>query len=282
MTPSELLYARFGSATPDSRGVEWRRLGLFVACGTAIFILAVVGAAFVPFGWPDGLRRSAHPTIFVPIAIALTVRLLRKDAGEITAARLFNPWPVARLTYRWLLLGSALVVLVAVTFVLAFGLRWAPNAKWSAANTLLAIWAIVLTAAAEEIAFRGYALWRFTRLLGFWPAQAIVGMLFMVSHLTLGGYAFLPALIGTITGSVLYGMTFAHTGGVAAPIALHSGWNIAQHLLLSPLERSATPFAPSFPHPPTAPEYAAMLVIVGVAMVATTIGILKSKQDRPG
>ena len=36
---------------------------------------------------------------------------------------------------------------------------------WNSAST---------TAAAEEIGFRGYAFWRLIRLIGFWPAQAIV------------------------------------------------------------------------------------------------------------
>ena len=266
--------------SPDSRAAEWRRLGLFLAFGTALFLLAVVGAAFVPLSWPDGIRRSAHPTIFVPLAVALTVRMLRKDASELDPAALFNPWPVGRKSVPWLLLGSILAGIVALTFVLAFSLQWAPNPRWSGASAALMLWAIVLTAAAEEIAFRGYALWRLMRLVGFWPAQAIVATLFVVSHLTLGGYTFLPALVGNVTGSVLYGVAFARTRGVAAPIALHSGWNIAQHLLLSPLDPSATPLVPTFPHVPTGPEHAAMLAIVGIVMAATAVGILKGGATR--
>jgi hypothetical protein len=112
----------FGAPAPDSRAAEWRRLALFVGFGTVIFLLAVVGAAFVPFNWPD-----------------------------------------------------------------------------------------------------------------------------------------------------------ARTRGVAAPIALHSGWNITQHLLLSPLDPSATPLVPTFPHVPTGREYSAMLAIVGIVMAATIVGILKSR-----
>ena len=215
-----MLAAGFGTPDLDSRAGEWRRLGLFLAGGTAVFLLAVVGAAFVPFGWSDAIRRSAHPTIFVPLAVVLTAKFLRKDAPEIAPAALFNPWPVGRGSVFWLLLGSVLAGLVALAFVLVFGLRWAPNPRWSGASAVLIIWAIVLTAAAEEIAFRGYALWRLIRLIGFWPAQAIVATLFAVSHLTLGGYTLVPALVGTVAGSILYGVVFAGTRGVAAPIAL--------------------------------------------------------------
>jgi len=267
-------------AEPVSRRAEWRRLGLFLAFGTAIFLVAVVGAAFVPFSWPDAIRRSAHPTIFVPLGVALTVILLRKDAKDLPPAELFNPWPVGGTSIPWLLLGIALASLIAVTFVLAFGLRWTPNIRWSGASGALILWAIVLTAAAEEIAFRGYAFWRLMRLVGFWPAQAIVGAFFAVSHLTLGGYALLPALVGTVTGSVLYGVTFARTRGLAAPIALHSGWNIAQHMLLSPLDQSATPLVPVFPHVPSEREYAVMLAIVAIVMAAAAVGIHRFRRRR--
>lgn len=280
MVPNQELPTRFGAPAPGSRGTEWRRLGLFLAFGAAIFLLAVVGAAFFPLSWPDGIRRSAHPMIFVPLAVALTVRMLRQDARAIDQANFFSPWPAGRRSFPWFLLGGLLACVVGLVFVLALGLLWAPNRQWSGASVVLMLWAIVWTAAAEEIAFRGYALWRLKRLLGFWPAQAIVAALFVVSHLTLGGYTFLPALIGNVTGSFLYGVTFTRTRGLAAPIALHSGWNIAQHLLLSPLDPRATPLVSAFPHTPTGGEYAAMLAIVGLVMTAAAVGIYSRRPAR--
>jgi membrane protease YdiL (CAAX protease family) len=212
--------------------------------------------------------------VFVPLAIVLTVRLLRRDGADEGPAHLFDPWPIGRATLPWLALGILLAALTTLVFVLAFGMRWAANARWSEVNMILSIWAIVLTAAAEEIAFRGYALWRLLRLIGFWPAQLIVAALFALSHLTLGGYTLLPALIGTVTGSILYGAAFTRTRGMAAPIALHSGWNIAQHLVLSPLDASATPLVPSFAPPPTPSIYAAMVLTVGIVMVVAAFAVL--------
>ena len=203
--------------------------------------------------------------------------MLRKDAKELAPADLFDPLPVGRRSILWLLIGIVLASIVALMFALAFGLRWIPNSQWSRASAALILWAIVLTAAAEEIAFRGYALWRLMRLIGFWPAQAIIAAFFVVSHLTLGGSSLLPSLVGNVTGSVLYGIVFARTRGVAAPIALHSGWNIAQHFLLSPLNPSATPLVPTFPHAPTGREYGAMLAIVGMVMAAAAVWIQKSR-----
>jgi len=205
--------------------------------------------------------------------------MIRADARQLGPSPLFNPWPVGRPSVRWFLLGAALACFVALTFALAFTLRWNPNPDSSGASEAWILWAIVLTAAAEELAFRGYAFWRLMRLIGFWPAQAIVAAIFTVSHITLGGYGLIPALGGTVAGSALYGAAFARTRGLSAPIALHSGWNIAQHLLLSPLDHSATPFVPTFPHLPTGREYAGMLAIVTIVLVTATIGILKVRRD---
>jgi membrane protease YdiL (CAAX protease family) len=174
----------------------------------------------------------------------------------------------------WLAVGILLAVFVTLVFAFAFGLRWFPNSHWSGPNTALSIWAILLTAAAEEIAFRGYALWRLLRLIGFWRAQLIVAACFALSHLTLGGFTLLPALVGTVTGSILYGVAFTRTRTLAAPVALHSGWNVAQHLLLSPLNPSATPVVPSFVPPPTPSIYGAMVLTVGIVMVAAAFAIL--------
>src|SRR5438270_1367781 len=156
MISNKTVADRFGSAAPDRRRAEWRRLALFIGLGAGLFLLAVVGAAFVPFSWPDPIRRSAHPMIFVPPAFALTVKMLRKDAGELPREILFDPWPIKRLSIPWLVLGSALACVVRLIFVVAFGLGWARNPNWSGLNTALMAWAILLIAAAEEFAFRGY------------------------------------------------------------------------------------------------------------------------------
>jgi membrane protease YdiL (CAAX protease family) len=266
--------APFGAPAAEARRGEWKRLGLFLGIGAAIFLLAIVATGFVPFSWPDAIRRSTHPMVFVPLAIVLNARLLRRDAIELGSAALFDPWPIGRATLPWLVLGILLAGMTTLVFVLAFGMRWAPNPRWSGANMILSIWAIVFTAAAEEIAFRGYALWRLLRLIGLWPAQLIVAAFFALSHLTLGGYTLLPALIGTVTGSILYGAAFTRTRGIAAPIALHSGWNIAQHLVLSPLDASATPLVPVFVPLPTPSIYAAMVSTVGIVMVAAAFAVL--------
>jgi len=243
--------------------------------GTAAFLLAVVGAAFAPLALPDALRRSAHPSIFVPLGVAITMLMLRRDASGLPASERFNPWPVGGLSVGWFVAGVGLLAATIPLFVLKFGLRWSANGAFNGTTLALMLWSIFMTAAAEEIGFRGYAFWRLIRLIGFWPAQAVIAGLFIVSHLTLGGFALLPALVGTVAGSLLYGAVFARTQSVAAPIALHTGWNVFQHLLLSPLNPTATPLLVLFPHAPSPGEYALMVVWVGLVMVAGAVVVLR-------
>jgi membrane protease YdiL (CAAX protease family) len=216
-----------------------------------------------------------HPNIFVPLGTALTVLMLRRDFSDIPASERFNPWPVAWSSASWFVAGVALLAVTIPVFAFAFGVRWSANGACSATAMALTLWGIVITAAAEEIGFRGYAFWRLIRLIGFWPAQAIVAGLFVVSHFTLGGYALLPSLVGIVAGSVLFGVVFARTQSLAAPIALHTGWNVSQHLLLSPLDPTATPLVVRFPHTPSRGEYALMLVWVALVMVAGTVVVLR-------
>jgi membrane protease YdiL (CAAX protease family) len=262
----------FGTpATSHQRRTEWKRLGVFLTFGLAAFLVAIVGASLVPFGLPDTLRRWAHPTIFVPLGTLLTVRMLRRDVNEIPKSEQFSPWPIAKSSAGWLVGGVALLAATIPVFVFGFGLRWSSNEECSWTAVAFSLWGIFITAAAEEIAFRGYAFWRLIRLIRFWPSQAVVAGLFVLSHLTLGGYELLPALAGTVAGSLLFGVVFARTQSLAAPIAIHTGWNVAQHLLLSPLDPSATPVLIHFPHAPSPGESALMVGSVGLVLLAGTV-----------
>lgn len=259
------------------RPAEWERLRIFLALGVGAFVVAFVLSAFVPLAWPDTIRHSRHSVIFTPLIVLITTRMLRQDALTVPASERFNPWPVARVTPTWLMIGASLSVVAALAFFVLFGLRWSPSALFRpAAFAVMTLWSIPLIAAAEEYAFRGYAFWRLMRLFGFWPAQLVVAGLFAVSHMTFGGFAVFPALVGTVIGSLLYGVVFDRARGIAAPIAVHTGWNVAQHLLLSPLDPTATLLMPRFPHEPSGVEYSWMVSVVAIVMVVGMVGLIRS------
>jgi membrane protease YdiL (CAAX protease family) len=278
MKRTELLTPGFGTpATSRLRATEWKRLGVFLALSVAAFLFAVAGASFIPLSLPDLLRRWAHPNIFVPLGTAITILMLRRDFSDLSASEQFKPWPISKSSAGWLVAGAGLLALTIPVFVFAFGLRWSNNGAFSGTAMAFTLWGIIITAAAEEIGFRGYAFWRLIRLIGFWPAQATVAGLFSLSHLTFGGYTLVPALVGTVTGSLLFGAVFARTRSLAAPIALHTGWNLSQHLLLSPLDPTATPLLVRFPHAPSKGEVTLMLAWVGLVMAVSTVVALRFK-----
>lgn len=79
----------------------------------------------------------------------------------------------------------------------------------------------------EELAFRGYPLRRLQAAFGLWPAQALVAVAFAISHVA-AGWPWLHALLGTGTGSLLFGMAAIASRGLAPPNGLHAAWNFGE------------------------------------------------------
>jgi membrane protease YdiL (CAAX protease family) len=85
----------------------------------------------------------------------------------------------------------------------------------------------LLLACREELAFHGYPLRRLASLFGVLVAQLLIALVFAGEH-ALGGYSWSNALLGSATGSLLFGMAAIATRGLAVPIGLHAAWNFGQ------------------------------------------------------
>jgi Type II CAAX prenyl endopeptidase Rce1-like len=79
----------------------------------------------------------------------------------------------------------------------------------------------------EELGFRGYPLRTLVPGLGLWPAQAIVAVAFSLCHLAFG-WSWTTILLGVIPSALLFGMAAIASRGLAVPIGLHAGVNLAQ------------------------------------------------------
>ena len=90
---------------------------------------------------------------------------------------------------------------------------------------LVAIVAFVPLAAMEELGFRGYPLHKLHASWNLWTAQLVVAVAFATYHVV-GGFPWIQALLGTGTGSILFGMAAIASRGLALPIGLHAAWNI--------------------------------------------------------
>jgi membrane protease YdiL (CAAX protease family) len=85
----------------------------------------------------------------------------------------------------------------------------------------------MLVAIREELAFRGYPLFRLNYSFGLWTAQLIIFLIFSLEHIA-GGMTWIQAFLGAGTGALLFGFAAVRTNGIALPIGLHAAWNFGQ------------------------------------------------------
>jgi uncharacterized protein len=129
------------------------------------------------------------------------------------------------------MLGLAVgIPLSALTYVsliwLLPGVHFVRNAN-GIRPVVTAVVLFLLLAAFEEIGFRGYPMQRLLKAFGQWPTLFIVAAVFVIYHISIG-WTVPQALIGTGLGSMLFGMAaIAARQGLAFPIGVHAGWNMA-------------------------------------------------------
>lgn len=100
----------------------------------------------------------------------------------------------------------------------------APGVVISAVLSTLAL------ACMEELGFRGYPLRTLVLGFGLWPAQGIVAVAFGLCHFAFG-WSWQAILLGVIPSALLFGMAAIASRGLALPIGLHTGLNLAQSSL---------------------------------------------------
>ena len=94
-------------------------------------------------------------------------------------------------------------------------------------------WAAVfaLVGVTEGFAFSGYPLFALARGVGFWPAAAILAVVFGGLHLAVnGGENWLGSVSLVIVG-LLVAFTLRRTGSLWFAIGIHSAWDWAQSFL---------------------------------------------------
>ena len=95
------------------------------------------------------------------------------------------------------------------------------------------VWAVLfaIVGFAESFAFTGYSLFTLARGMGFWPAAAVLGVLFGCLHLaTNGGENWLGSVSLMIVG-LLVAFSIQRTGSLWFAIGMHGAWDWAQSFL---------------------------------------------------
>lgn len=94
----------------------------------------------------------------------------------------------------------------------------------------LAVGGTFALACMEELGFRGYPLRTLLLHLKLWPAQLVVAVAFGLSHLAFG-WSWPSILLGVIPSGLIFGFATTASRGLAMPIGIHAGVNLAQSSL---------------------------------------------------
>jgi len=241
---------RVGAAFVSGRGRL--RNGWWVAIFLAILTLMLVAALL--------LAQRAHREITVAeqglllvAATWLCQRLRRRPLSEVVGRADFR-WPAQLVA--GLLLGAALMLVPALVLTISGSVAWeagVAGARLLGSGVLL----MAAVAVAEELLFRGVLFQRLVDGLGLWPAQILIGGLFVLTHLDnpgMTGAVRLWAGANIFMASILFGLAYARTRSLALPIGIHFMANVTQGVILGfGVSGSSAPslLAPRFAGSPT-------------------------------
>jgi len=165
------------------------------------------------------------------VVTAVCQALRRKAFSEVTG----------RFDQAWLRdlaaggLAGVLLMIVPALFLFATGAVGWHAGTVSPAALCAGILTMAAVAIAEELLFRGFLFQRLIAGLGVWPAQAVLGGMFLLTHLGNPGMSGVTAVLaGTniFLASILFGLAWVRTRRLALPIGIHFMANVTQGQIL--------------------------------------------------
>ena len=169
--------------------------------------------------------------VIVAIATVIIQALRRRPITEVTG-------PLDSRTLRQLGAGlgaGALLMLAPAGLLWATGLARFDIGSANPADLLAAVVVMAAVAITEELLFRGVLLQRLAAGIGNGPAQVGIGLLFVLTHLDnpgMDGATRLWAGVNIFLASMLFGLAYLRTRGLALPIGLHFMANVMQGIVL--------------------------------------------------
>lgn len=174
---------------------------------------------------------TAQQALIVIIASAICQLLRKKPITELVG-RIDLNW------FKYFLVGlfiGAMLMLVPAVFLSVCGF-----AKWkmqpSDPSLILSATAVfAAVAVAEEFLFRGFVFQRLMAGIGNWGAQILIAGYFLLIHINnpgMTGNIKLLASVNIFLASIMFGLAFIKTKGLAMPLSLHFMANWVQGTLL--------------------------------------------------
>ena len=193
---------------------------------------AVILAFIAPFA-----RRfpGKESELFLGVAtsvatFAITALFVRWDHVRLAdVGAMPGPKSIGRLALG-VLIGTLAIAAWAGISIVAGQARWTRTNSVGVSSILITLLAYLFLACREELAFRGLPLRRLHHVLGLWPAQFFVAVVFALEH-RLAGATWIDAMLGAGVGSLVFGMAAIATEGLAVPIGIHAAWNVGHWAL---------------------------------------------------
>lgn len=166
----------------------------------------------------------------IALATVAVQALRRRPLAEVTGA-------LSPAAARWFALGSlgGFVLMAAPAALLwSVGLVEFAIGQADPAACLAAVLTMAGVALAEELLFRGVLFQRLVAGIGPWPAQIVIGLLFVLTHLQnpgMEGATRIWAGVNIFLASLLFGQAFLRTQSLALPVGLHFMANLTQGLV---------------------------------------------------
>lgn len=132
------------------------------------------------------------------------------------------------------LIGAALMLIPAIFLGITGLVSWQWNLDGSF-NFVSGLLLFAGVAIAEELLFRGFIFQPLLTGIGNWPAQLIVAVFFLLTHLNnpgMTGSVRILAGVNIFLASILFGLAFLRTRSLAMPLGIHFMANWVQGGLL--------------------------------------------------
>ena len=183
------------------------------------------------FGATETMLELVSPMLIVLITW-ICIKLRRETLKDV-GLKLNLTW-MKQLT-AGLLVGSFALALVAGLIVIMGGVSFSINPQASFEVAFYGLYLFAIGSLLEELLHHGFIFQRLIDGIGEWPAQVLIGALFVFGHWGNPGMSGITQVISSIDlfmGAIIFGLAYIKTNSLALPIGLHLGWNWMQGNIL--------------------------------------------------
>jgi membrane protease YdiL (CAAX protease family) len=207
--------------------------------------VALVAAIEVVERGHRGLWPSIAATAITVLGLFLLIASVeRVGTGRPAAAVGFDPRRIVRDGIGGLALGAGLFI--AVVLQLALTGHYTISAIRATPDLAVAALLFALSAAFEEMLFRGVVFRLAEEWKGTWIALAVSAVLFGAAHSFNPGATWVSTVAIAVEAGVLLGAAFVVTKNLWCPIAVHFAWNYCEGPIFGTQISGHSPFTSLF------------------------------------